>query len=253
MKLFFSLCVPLLCATQLVIAAKATVTEQDRQLLDAVSREQITQVATLLKAGAKVNARHPPLRLTPLLVASETNIAMVRLLVTHGVNVNVQDRDGLTPLMKSLITRDFAMAVLLLDAGAAIDTRDYRGHTALTHAVLRSDPKILKLLIDRGAKLDVITHMGTTPWSMAKQTRTAALVMPKGVHVMSHHLGPSTQKAPPPHFSKVPSQSVPDHPMRSQREALAQTQAVLDLLSAAGATRPQQSVKNFDAMKNHIH
>ena len=236
----------LLLASSMAVAASVGVAEKDRELLSAVSQGQFVRVQALLKAGANVNLPHPPWQLTPLLVGSETDLAMVRLLVTHDADVNVHDRDGLTPLMKAIATRDPAIVALLLDAGADIDARDHRGHTALTHAVLRSHPEILKMLIGRGARLDVVTTMGTTPWSMAQEMRAAALAMPAHTHSMSHH----HHAAPK---SSNPAAEPPPHPMRSKPEALAQTRTVLDLLSAAGATRPQQTVNHFDAMEYHRH
>lgn len=219
------------------VTAQAAVTANDRDLLQAVRQGQVEQVETLLKAKADVNAIHPPWQLTPLLVASEVDLATVEVLLKHGAAVNVHDRDGLTPLIKAVATRDARIVVRLLNAGAAIDARDHRGHTALTHAVLRSDPPILKLLLQRGAKTDVVTTMGTTPWSMAQSMRAAALAMRATPHDHAHH-APAVAGAAP-------------HPMRSKNEALAQTQAVLDILTSVGATRPSQPVANFDAMKHH--
>ena len=208
----------------------------DRELLVAVGQGQIARAEALLKAGANVNIPHPPWQLTPLLVASELNFDMVKLLVNHGAKVNVSDRDGITPLMRAVTLRDLHMVQLLLDAGAQINVKDNRGHTALTHAVLRSDAPILRLLIERGADVDVVAAMGTTPWSIAQSMREAALTMPE-------------LKDAKPHVHVAGQAS---HPMRSKKESLLQTQAVLDVLAATGVQRPQQAV-SFDAMQYHRH
>jgi ankyrin repeat protein len=212
------------------------VSTADRELLIAVSQGHVAKAENLLKAGANVNTAHPPLQLTPLLAASELNFDMVKLLVARGANVNVHDRDGLTPLIRAITLRDLRMVALLVDAGAKIDATDQRGHTALTHAVLRSDADILKLLIARGAETDVISAMGTTTWSIAQNMRQAALIMPERPQEPHHHTAGQA-----------------GHAMRSKAESLIQTQAVLDVLVAAGVKqRPQQAVA-FDAMQQHRH
>lgn len=219
-----------------VAIAQADVTENDRRLLHAAGQGWVERVEALLKAGANVNARHPPWQLTPLLVASEVDAATVDLLLERGAAVNVHDRDGLTPLMKAVSTRDLQTISRLLQAGADVDARDHRGHTALTHAVLHSEPAILKRLLAHGARTDVVTAMGTTPWSLAQAMRAAARAMPESPSTVLHV-----------HGNGAP------HRMRSRAEALAQTQAVLNTLTAAGVTQPQQPVKHFDAMERHRH
>ena len=216
--------------------SSVTVSSADRELLMAVGQGHVARVDTLLKAGANVNTVHPPWHLTPLLAASELNFDMVKLLVARGAQVNVHDRDGITPLMRAITLRDLRMVRLLLDAGAQINVTDHRGHTALTHAVMRSDAGILKLLIARGAETDVVAAMGTTTWSIAQRMREAALVMPERRQEHAHqHAGQA------------------GHAMRSKTDSLVQTQAVLDVLVEAGAKqRPQQPVA-FDAMQYHRH
>lgn len=213
--------------------ANVPVSRADRELLIAAGQSQVARAEALLKAGANVNTAHPPWQLTPLLVASELDFDMVKLLVARGAEVNVYDRDGISPLMRAITLRDLRMVKLLLDAGAQVNVTDHRGHTALTHAVMRSDADILKLLIARGAETDVVAAMGTTTWSLAQNMRQAALVQPERLHeTHAHGAG---------------------HAMRSKADSLVQTQAVLDVLVQAGVKqRPQQPVA-FDAMQYHRH
>lgn len=238
-----------------VAAANAAVTEIDLELLNAVNRNQAARVQTLLTAGANVNIRHPPLQLTPLIVASDVNfnadkkisLKIVKLLITRGANVNVHDRDGLTPLMKAIGSYNLLVVTYLLDSGADVNAKDQRGHTPLTHAIMRSQSQILSLLIERGARLDVQGDMGTTPWSIAQNMRAAAQTMPEHVHDTSHaHPAQNTDPS-------VIIHAPPPHAMRSKDEALAQTQAVLDILEARGAIEPQRPITHFDAMAAHRH
>ncbi len=229
------LCLSLPLLSTAANMSNPVISPADRELLITVGQGQVARAEALLKAGANINTPHPPWQLTPLLVASELDFNMVKLLVARGAKVNVHDRDGLTPLMRAVALRDLRMVQLLLDADAQINVKDNRGHTALTHAVLRSDAAILKLLIDRGADVDVVAAMGTTPWSIAQRMREAALTMPE------------RKEQPHTHMAGQAS-----HPMRNKKDSLSQTQAVLDVLVAVGVQRPQQPV-SFDAMQYHRH
>lgn len=237
MRLYAGMLVALWISLPLAAANMSTVavSNADRELLIAAGQGFVARADGLLKAGANVNTVHPPWQLTPLLAASEISFDMVKLLVARGAQVNVNDRDGITPLMRAIVLRDLRMVKLLLDAGARINTTDHRGHTALTHAILRSDADILKLLIARGAETDVVTAMGTTPWSIAQRMREAALIMPERAHEHAHHAGQA------------------GHAMRSKAESLVQTQAVLDVLVEAGVKQKAQQPVVFDAMQYHRH
>lgn len=238
MRLYVGLAVALWSSLSLAAANTANdpVSNSDRDFLIAVGQSQVARAEALLKAGANVNIAHPPWQLTPLLVASELNFDMVKLLVARGAKVNVYDRDGMTPLMRAIVLRDRRMVKLLLDAGAQVNVADHRGHTALTHAVMRSDADILKLLIARGAETDVVAAMGTTTWSLAQRMREAALIMPERPAEHAHH-----------HAGQA------GHAMRSKPESLLQTQAVLDVLVKAGVKQRPQQPAVFDAMQYHRH
>ncbi len=233
-----------------VTAANADVTPIDQELLNAVNRNQDARVGALLTSGADVNVRHPPLQLTPLIVASDVNfnadkkisLKVVKLLIARGAHVNVHDRDGLTPLMKAIGSYDLSVVRHLLDSGADVNARDQRGHTPLTHAIMRSQPKMLEMLIKCGARLDVTGDMGTTPWSIAQNMHAAALTMSEHVHAAQH-----AQSAD----SSVVIHAPPPHAMRSKDEALAHTRAVLDIIKARGAVEPQRPITHFDAMAKH--
>lgn len=236
MRLYAGMLLALWISLPLAAASTSTVpvSTADRELLIAAGQGFVARAEGLLKAGANVNAVHPPWQLTPLLAASEISFDMVKLLIARGAHVNVSDRDGMTPLMRAIVLRDLRMVKLLLDAGAQINATDHRSHTAFTHAILRSDADILKLLIARGAETDVVTAMGTTPWSIAQHMREAALIMPERAHEHAH-----TGQA--------------GHAMRSKAESLAQTQAVLDVLVKARVKQKPQQPVVFDAMQYHRH
>jgi len=114
----------------------------------------------LLESGADPNARYfdgPELvQLSP----ADTNF--LRLLLSHGAEVNVTARDGLTPLMKACRLRDKGVRAvqILLDHGADVNAqavkRDYR--TALHFAVERGSLDLIGFLIKVRCTLLQIHH-----------------------------------------------------------------------------------------------
>lgn len=61
---------------------------------------------------------------------AQRNISLVRELLQRGVDVNVQDHKGMTPLHYAAQNQDTEMSELLLAHGALDDIEDQSGHTA---------------------------------------------------------------------------------------------------------------------------
>ncbi|HJR71536.1 MAG TPA: ankyrin repeat domain-containing protein, partial [Gammaproteobacteria bacterium] len=106
---------------------------------------------------------------TPLLYAARENcIACVDVLLKHGVDIDLPDPDGVTPLHVAIMNANWDLAKRLIDAGADVNQWDIYGEAPLFTAVgLRSrtdggrasiDPPnemdgltIVRLLLERGA------------------------------------------------------------------------------------------------------
>uniref|UniRef100_A0A8D8ZUX4 Ankyrin repeat and protein kinase domain-containing protein 1 n=1 Tax=Cacopsylla melanoneura TaxID=428564 RepID=A0A8D8ZUX4_9HEMI len=95
----------------------------------------------------------------------DDNIA--RLLLKHGANVNVQNKDGISPLHYLLynISGETSLnaARLLLQFGAKCDQKDQKGNTPLHLATERGDVNVARLLLEFGAKCDLKDQKGNTP------------------------------------------------------------------------------------------
>jgi hypothetical protein len=64
----------------------------------------------------------------------EQQVAIIKMLIANGVNVNAHDDVGLTPLMALTTYGNMQAVKTLLDAGAQVDAKDNNGMTALDHA-----------------------------------------------------------------------------------------------------------------------
>jgi len=119
---------------------------------------------------------------TPLMrAAKDADVAVMRVLLAAGANVNARTKVGKTPLMFAASrlggfrgtpnrgTEQDALSaiVLCLEHGAAIDATDQNGQTALHLSVAQAEDSVLRLLADKGANLQARDTQGRTPLDLA--------------------------------------------------------------------------------------
>jgi ankyrin repeat protein len=129
--------------------AQSQAVNPNRVLVQAVEEGDAAKVADLLNAGANPNAARPVYRPigaknererfapTPLLsiAVGNRNVALSRLLIERGANVNARGRFGYTALHTAATVGDGQCARLLLQAGADVHaTETIRKQTPLTRA-----------------------------------------------------------------------------------------------------------------------
>ncbi len=86
----------------------------------------------------------------------------VAFLVQKGVNVNLQDHKGKTPLLWAARWGHWWTINLLLDKGAVVDAPDNSGQTALMNAAAYGALDLVKFFIDKGARTDSVDKKGFT-------------------------------------------------------------------------------------------
>ena len=77
--------------------------------------------------------------------------SVVRLLLEHGADTNVQNRHGRTPLHFASFSGAVEVVPLLLEHGANVEVKGDDGMTALQEAVGRGHDKVVALLREHGA------------------------------------------------------------------------------------------------------
>jgi len=95
---------------------------------------------------------------------------IAQILIDEGVDVNVQDKEGNTPLHLCFgLGRGeddtFEDLQILINAGANVDVRNKTGETPLHWAMSSCQKNIeaIKYLIQSGAKADIRDNDGNTP------------------------------------------------------------------------------------------
>ena len=112
----------------------------------------------LERTGAKPDLVNAQLA-TPLHVACRSNKEpVVKFLIGCGVEANMQDEHGQTPLLVSCIHGFNPLVTLLVESSIAghlpepleVDTGDHRGLTPLNCASSKGDLDLVKTLLSRG-------------------------------------------------------------------------------------------------------
>lgn len=105
--------------------------------------------------------------------ASKSNIGLVQLFVDFGIDLNMKDPNGWTPLHYACIDGNFEMVQLLIKHTPTFDatskTNDKLGWTIFHFAVRNPDPQVPKLILDTYKFEDVIarTTQGSTMFHSA--------------------------------------------------------------------------------------
>lgn len=97
--------------------------------------------------------------------------AVLKVLLEHGADVNVRNKFGETPLLRSLQYGHEPLARLLIEHGADVNATTEEGETALMVAVKRKNEGLVRLLIDSGANVDAQDTFGNTALSIAAELK----------------------------------------------------------------------------------
>lgn len=128
-------------------------------------------VRALSSAGADATLRHGPLSLSALGESTSFGwLDIMRVLIEHGVDLNVACRDGLTALHISILTSNVCAVDMLVEAGADIEARDGCGLAPLHIAASRNgnNTDVLRCLLARGgADLDALNGRGRSALQLA--------------------------------------------------------------------------------------
>lgn len=120
-------------------------------------------------------------------MAERGDIEMVRLILTKGIDVNIRDMTGRTPLHHCASgggkEGSNEMVSFLISQGAIVNAQDDEGRTALHWACLSGFYETVKLLISKGADVNMRDEDGLAPLHLVLSARIADLLIGHGADV----------------------------------------------------------------------
>jgi ankyrin repeat protein len=116
----------------------------------------------LIQENPEVVHKEDHLGQTPLITACILGyIDMVKILITHGANINHQDEDGGAALHTAVFQGDFEIVEYLIEQGADVNIEPHDGRTPLLIAS-RNRLDIVELLVTHGANVNHQNKTGYT-------------------------------------------------------------------------------------------
>jgi hypothetical protein len=145
----------------------------------AVSSRYEDIVALLLQRGVDPNLGDK-YGITPLIFAAGGgNLPIIRLLLKHGADVNQATKQGISPLHRAASEDHEVALVELLRAGANIESKDVAGTTALILASMGGKTNAVRALLAAGADPMAVDSRGRSSldWARANQREEVVKVL----------------------------------------------------------------------------
>jgi len=136
-------------------------------LFDAVAKGDLKKIESLLKRGVNPNIRDKDGK-TPLHNAAYLgHVAVAKLLLEHGADIHARDNANWTPLHFAASGGHVDVVRLLLEHGADPNIKDKNGYTPLHWAASGGHVDVVKLLLERRANPNAEDKDGRTPLHVA--------------------------------------------------------------------------------------
>ena len=154
-----------------IIIANYPAHAMQNQLVRAIYWKDLNKTEQLLIKGTseEINAVHPLLKKTPLMMAAcLKEKKLIELLLMNGADAN-QECCKRLPLHLAAEQDDEKVVQLLADNTDKIDSQDWNGHTPLHVAAAQGFAKNIAYLIFKGASVNIQDSSGRTPLFLAIQ------------------------------------------------------------------------------------
>lgn len=131
-------------------------------LMYAISNQDIEMVKLLLENKADVDFENSN-RITPLIKATKKwNIDILKLLLETGIDINFKNSSGVTPLMCISNLQNKKEIDFFIEKSANFDARDNKGKTVLMYALKIKKKNIFKYLLDKVIDINARDDEGKT-------------------------------------------------------------------------------------------
>lgn len=136
----------------------------------AVSKGRDKAAALLIERGAHMHIKTNVDLNTPLHVCCQNgNLTLIKLLVSKGAEINLENQFGNTPVHAACLKGDLACVSFLLDNGSTVDSVNHLKSTPLHFACYndKQNLELVKYLMSRGASITAEDSEGAIPLQVA--------------------------------------------------------------------------------------
>jgi len=155
----------LFLAAVLMAGCASAATYDSVDFFRAVNVDNADAVTRMLAAGLDPNQLDPRGQPALLVALQNESVKVARVLMdAKGVDIDVRNRVGETPLMMAALKAEVDVATALLAHGASVQ-KD--GWSPLHYAATGGSAVIVRLLLAKGAPLEARSPNGSTPLMMA--------------------------------------------------------------------------------------
>lgn len=137
-----------------------------------VYSDKIKQVANTILSDVSPKEEIPII----IQAVAEEDITKVKTQLNAGIDPNIKDIDGWTPLMWAVQNNNIVFSNLLIDAGADLNLQDLYEETALIKAISQNYVETTRILIEAGADPNLSDSYGWTPLMAASTSGNIDLV-----------------------------------------------------------------------------
>jgi len=131
---------------------------------------------------------------------TKRRLALAKILITKGANVNAIDSQGCSPLAVAVRDKYAAMVRFLISHGADV-TFGKNGYSALDEAVSSGQLEMVQMLLENKACIDVSAEFGSEILSSAAWAENAEIVRLLLQHGVNAHVGSSRELRHPLHIA----------------------------------------------------
>ena len=150
------------------------------QALDEVDTDDgYNTIKYLVLKGANVNVHEFNSTTSETLLGlavDKGRLDVIKLLVDHGANLEMQDERTLTPLQVAAPGGSRTVVEYLLKKGAKVDSQDNKGKTALIYAAQNGWVQNVKLLLKYGANKSIKGNDKKTAYDVAKSNNDKVMM-----------------------------------------------------------------------------
>ncbi len=138
-------------------------------LLKASEDGDIDDVNVILEQGYSPNINDKQ-GVTPLMYAAQNgHTEIVKILLNYSADVLVKSKNGITALHAAVRTKRHRVIKIIADYKGSVLIKDKYGATPLHYASMINDPDILQTLIDAGSRINEKDSKGNTPLLIAAE------------------------------------------------------------------------------------